>query len=322
MPTLASARGPARAALRLRHLAEAGVLGGLSLAAGAAPVSVLRAIGSAVGTVWWAVDGRHRRTALENVRLAFGGALPPGEARRLVRRSIRHLAQVTVDMLAAERYLAEDLAARVRIEGLEHLRAAHARGKGVIGVTGHLGQWEYLALTWARLGVPLAVIARPLDNPYLEARLVRLRTANGNSVIDKRRGFRQALSVLRAGGGVGILIDQRPKRGGLEVPFFGASAHTTEGLAGLALRSEAAVVPVFMLREPDGTWRLAFEPEVEVPRTGDSGADALRLTAECTAILEKWIRRYPDQWLWTHRRWAAPRFGSGRGRGEPPGHDG
>jgi KDO2-lipid IV(A) lauroyltransferase len=183
--------------------------------------------------------------------------------------------------------------------------------------------------TLARLGVSAAVIARPLDNPHLERRLARLRTLSGNRVFAKRGAVHEALSFLREGGVVTLLIDQRPKQGGIPVPFFGHDAYTTELLAMLALRTGAPIVPAFAFLESDGSWRIVVEPEVPVARTGDLEADTYRITADCTAILERWIRRYPDQWLWAHRRWkvpgnvaAAARRVRGRMAGGTPGPDG
>ncbi len=310
MPKPPPASRLGRSALTLRHLAEAGLFDALSLVARTVPAGARYAIGSALGTVLWAVDVRHRRVARDNVRLAYGAALPPRDARRLVLGSMRHFARMTVETLALQQYLAEDVDAHVRVEGLEHLREARDAGNGVIGFTGHLGHWELMSFMFGRLGMPAAGIARPLDNPYLEARLVRLRTLTGNRVIDKHGAFREALAVLRGGGLLGIWIDQRPKRGGIKVPFFGVDAYTTDGLARLALASNAAIMPGFTVMETDGSWRMVIEPPVTVVRTGNTEADTYRITADCTAILEGWVRRYPDQWLWTHRRWAAPTLGA------------
>ncbi|MFO7691680.1 MAG: lysophospholipid acyltransferase family protein [Vicinamibacterales bacterium] len=309
MPTQAADKRAGGFGLRARYRAEAAAVGALSLVARASPAVIRSAVASALGTFQWAVDARHRRVARDNVRLAYGDALAPREARRIALGSMRHLARLAIETLAAERCLAREADARVRVEGLEHLRAAHARGRGVIGFTGHLGNWELMFLMFGRLGIPVAGIVRPLDNPYLEARLTRLRTMTGNAVIDKRRASREALTRLRTGGYLCILIDQRPKRGGMVVPFFGHDAYTTDALARLALASSAVVIPGFTVREADGSWRMVLEPEVPVERTGDAEADAYRITADCTAIVERWVRRYPDQWLWTHRRWAVPTFG-------------
>jgi len=291
----------------VRYLAEAAVVDALSLLARLTSPRVRLAVGTGLGSALWALDVRHRRVARDNVRLAYGDTLSPREVRRLVRGSMRHFARLAVETLAFRRYLAEMAEARVHVDGIEHLRDACARGHGVIAFTGHLGHWELLAFMFGRLGMPATGIARPLDNPYLEERLVRLRTLSGNRVINKRGAFPEALAVLQQGGILGIWIDQRPKRGGIPVPFFGTAAYTTDGLARLALASQAVVVPCFAVHEPDGSWRMAVEPEVPVARTGNPEADAYEITAACTAIVERWVRRYPDQWLWTHRRWALPR---------------
>lgn len=270
-------------------------------------------IGSALGTIMWAIDIRHRRVAMANLHLAYGAQMPSAEARRIALGSMRHTARLALETLALDTYANGPLEAYVRLEGLEHLREVYARGRGVIGITGHLGHWELLSIVFGRLGIRSTGIARPLDNPFLESRLMQLRTLTGSGVVHKNRAFGPALKRLRQGELVGILIDQRPKRGGITVPFFGTDAYATEGLAMLALASEAAIVPGFAVWEPGGTLRMVMEPEVPVVRTGDREADARRITADCTAIVERWVRRYPEQWLWTHRRWAVPKL-----TGAPP----
>ena len=153
------------------------------------------------------------------------------------------------------------------------------------------------------LGIPFAVIARPLDNPILDRRLVQLRSGAGNAVIPKRRAVRETMRALARGAGVAILIDQDAREDAVFVPFFGRLAATTPTLALLALRTEAPIVPVFARVETDGSISVHIEPAVESRPTGDRDADVLRLTAACTAIVERWARRNPEQWLWMHRRW-------------------
>jgi len=310
MPRRQPANPGARVLLDARYRIEAAAVGGLSLLARLASVRGRHLAADGVGTLHWALDTRHRRVARENLRLAFGDTLSREEVGRMVLASMRHVAHVAVETLAADRYLAGNVDARVPVEGLEHARAAVARGSGVIMISGHLGNWELLGPMMGRLGLPVAPIVRPLDNPYLEARLAKLRSIAGGRLIDKHAAFRQALAHLRRGGSVGLLIDQRPKQGGIAVPFFGHDAYTTGGPAALAHASAAAVVPCFLVRQPDDTLRLVVEPELPVPRTGDRGADGYRLTADCTAVIERWVRRHPAQWLWTHRRWAVPTHGA------------
>ena len=153
------------------------------------------------------------------------------------------------------------------------------------------------------LDIPFSVIARPLDNPALDRRLIGLRRTTGNAVIPKRRAVRETMKAVARGSGVAILIDQDAGRDGVFVPYFGRLASTTPTLALLALRTEAPIVPVFARVEPDGTIAVHIEPVVEARATGDRDADVVRLTAACTAIVERWARSTPEQWLWMHRRW-------------------
>ena len=153
------------------------------------------------------------------------------------------------------------------------------------------------------LGIPFSVIARPLDNPALDRRLIELRRATGNEVIPKLRAVRETMKAVARGAGVAILIDQDAGKDGVFVPYFGRLAATTPTLALLALRTEAPIVPVFARVEPDGTIAVHIEPVVETHPTGDRDADVLRVTAACTAIVERWARSTPEQWLWMHRLW-------------------
>ena len=169
--------------------------------------------------------------------------------------------------------------------------------------SGHFGHWELVALMQGFLGMPLALVTRRLDNPLLERRLARLRTLSGNEVIHRQGAVREMLKALKRNLGIAIVIDQDAKRSGIFVPFFGRQAATTPTLAAVALKTGAPIVPVFSVPRPDGSYDVIYEPEVEVVSTGDREADVHRLTAHCTAIIERWVRRHPEIWLWMHRRW-------------------
>lgn len=290
----------------LRTGLEAALFALLLALARVLPRRVLRAAGSLAGDLGFLLDRRHRRIALENLFHAFGPELPPSEARRIVRECWRQFGRTTMDTLHFAKLGPEALARVVRYQGLEHIRAAYARERGVLLFSGHFGHWELTALMQGFLGLPLALVVRPLDNPYLERKLAVLRTRSGNRLIHKRRAIRETLKALRAGLGVAIVIDQDARADGLFVPFFGRLASTTPTLALLALRSGAAVVPTFSLPQADGSYLIVYEPEVEVIRTADREDDVRRLTEHCTAIIERWVRRQPELWLWMHRRWKTP----------------
>jgi KDO2-lipid IV(A) lauroyltransferase len=217
----------------------------------------------------------------------------------------KHLGWQLVEFCRMARYTPENTRQRIRTEGLAHYRAAMARGKGVLVLTAHLGAWELSSFYHSLMGHPMNVLARQLDNRRLDAFVNGIRCLHGNRVLLKDDFGRGLLKAMHAGEAVGILMDTNmtPPQGAF-VPFFGIDACTGTGLAHIARKTGAAVLPGFMLWEPaEGRYVLHFGPEIEIPHTGDAAADILEGTRRATAVLESWIRRYPDQWLWIHRRW-------------------
>ena len=190
-------------------------------------------------------------------------------------------------------------------DGLENYEQALARGKGVLFLTGHLGAWELSAFAHSLHGHPLWIVMRPLDNPYLNNLVNRYRTMYGNRTVGKDDFVRGLLAATRAGEAIGILMDTNmtPPQG-VFVNFFGIPACTASGLARIALRTDAAVVPGFTIwDEKTRKYTLRFDPAIELIRTGDDQADVVANTARFTSVIEDYVRRYPDQWLWVHRRW-------------------
>jgi len=287
----------------LRFAVEAAVCRTLLAASVVVPRRVMLALGSAAGTLGYLLDRRHRRIALDNVRMAFGDSLDDAAARGLVRRCWRHFGRITLDALSFKRLSADDVGSLVRYEGLEHIRAAYERGRGVILFSAHYGHWELVALMQGWLGMPLTLVTRRLDNPRLEAMVAELRCRSGNTLVHKREAVREMRRALGRGSGIAILIDQDARWGGIFVPFFGRPASTTPTLALLTLRTGAAVVPVFSVPEADGGWRVVYEAPLSIEPSGDRDGDVRRITETCTAIIESWIRRHPELWLWMHRRW-------------------
>ena len=180
---------------------------------------------------------------------------------------------------------------------------AHARGKGVFFVTGHFGYWEMQAIAHPFHSPTIAVLARPLDNPRLHALLERLRTMTGNRVLYRQGALRRVLRELTANNGVAMLIDQHLHTSeAVYVDYFGRPAATTSALAALALRTGAAVIPVFALPLPGGRYRFVYEHPVEPPPPMPPDP-VLEFTQRCTDVLEMYVRRHPELWLWMHRRW-------------------
>jgi KDO2-lipid IV(A) lauroyltransferase len=287
----------------LRASIEAAAVEAAFLLGRVLPRRAMLALGGAVGAFAGRVDRRHTAIARDNLRRAYGDELSTGERERLMRACWRHFGRITFDALAFPRLTQEALGSILKVEGEAHAREALAEGRGMLVFSAHYGHWEAGAYAMGLLGIPFAVIARPLDNPALDRRLIALRGGSGNAVIPKRRAVRETMRALARGAGVAILIDQDAGADGVFVPYFGRLASTTPTLALLALRTEAPIVPVFARVEPDGTITVHIEPVVPTRPTGDRDADVLRLTAACTAIVERWTRRDPEQWLWLHRRW-------------------
>lgn len=248
--------------------------------------------------------GRLRRVGMRNLELALP-ELPYKTRKRILRRVYVHLGWQLVEFCRMTRYSAENTRDWIRTEGLEHYLAAQARGKGVLVLTGHLGAWELSSFYHSLMGHPMGMLIRRLDNRRLDEYVNRIRCLHGNFVLSKDDFGRGLLTAIHAGRTVGMLIDTNmtPPRGEF-VNFFGTDACTGTGLAHVARITGAAVLPGFMLWEPgEGRYVLRFGTEIEIPHTADRGADILEGTRRCTAELERWIRRYPDQWLWIHRRW-------------------
>jgi len=261
------------------------------------------ALGRRLGRLWGALDRRHLAIAEANLRAAF----PEWDAARVAataRGVYAHFGAVMLDLLWMEGRPAEELLALADLEGVEHLQRARAAGRGVVAPSAHLGNWEVQAVASVPRVGEIAVVARPLDNPLLDRRLVSLRASSGNTVIYKQKALAQVLRTIRNGGIVAILIDQNMQASdGIFVRFFGRPACTTTVAAALALKTGCAIVPVRCLLQPSGRYRMRYGPPVEWPRTGRRDADIAELTQHLTAIVEGWVRETPEQWLWLHRRW-------------------
>lgn len=193
----------------------------------------------------------------------------------------------------------------VEITGLEHLDAAVASGKPIILFSGHLANWEIGALAVVQRGLHLLQIYRSANNPAVEAMMVAFRKSIGVEAVPKgARGGRRSATVIKEGGVMGLLVDQK-MNDGIPVPFFGRNAWTAPALAKLALRYNAVVIPWRVERLPRSTFRLRVFPAMELPATGDPVDDVRRVMTEVNALLERWIRDTPGQWFWLHRRWPA-----------------
>ena len=266
------------------------------------PMRLVRGCGAALGRLAYAVDRRHRRIALDNLAAAFPSR-PERELRGMARAMFAHFGSLLLELLKFGTYSPERMRAAIDVEGADRARQAYDQQRGVLFFTGHFGYWEIQAIVEPLHSHPISVLARPLDNARLNEMLERIRTQTGNSVIYREGAVRKVLRELAANHGVALLIDQHLHTpDAVYVDFFGRPAATTSALAALALRTGAPVVPVFALPLPGGRYRLVYEHPVDPPRADTP--DAVReFTQRCTDVLEMYVRRHPELWLWMHRRW-------------------
>jgi KDO2-lipid IV(A) lauroyltransferase len=286
----------------MKHRAEFLVVRALVALVRIVPAAAVDRLGSLTGLAFYVFDRAHRRVAERNVSAAFR-TRTAAERRQIVRRAFGHFGRLLFQLLKFSTLSPGAMLARVEFEGEERVRLAYAQGKGVLFVTGHFGFWELQAMVHALRLQPMAVMARALDNPWLNALLEDMRTRTGNSVIYRQGAMRRVLRLLHAGRGVGILIDQHIQtKDAIYVDFFGRPAATTSAVAALALRTGAPVVPLFALPIGPGRYRMVYEHPVEPP-SPESSDPVQEFTQRCTDVLEMYVRRHPELWLWMHRRW-------------------
>ncbi len=288
----------------MRHWIEYAPVWVLVRLLGALPRPLGRAAAISLAALFYRLHRRLRRVGMRNLEIAFPEKTL-AERRRIVRRLFSGLGRQLAEFCRFPRYTRANVSQVAVYEGFENYESAQQRGKGVLFLTAHLGGWEIGSFVHSLHGHPLHVVVRALDNPYLDALVRRYRTLHGNQTFEKQDFARGLLAAMKGGETVGLLMDTNmtPPQG-VFVPFFGVAACTGSGLARVALHTDAAVVPAFTIWDAVlGKYRVQFDPAVELIRTGDDEADVLANTARFTQIIEDYVRRYPDQWLWVHRRW-------------------
>ena len=291
-----------RVQIFLEYAAARVLLSGL----GALPRPLAVAAGRGVGRAAYALAAGLRRTGLRNLELAFP-EMCEAERRKILRGSFVSLGRQLGEVSQFPRVTRESLrtVAEYDSEDVKLLDVARERGRGVVFLTSHLGAWELLCFAHSAFYEPISFLVRPIDNPRIDALVERLRTRFGNRPIDKKAAARTALRLLKQGGTLGVLADlNTQEREGVFVPFFGHLACTTAGVATLALRTDATVIPVCAPWD-ERRKKFVFRggPVIELVRTGDDKRDIEVNTANFTAAIERHVRTFPDQWLWVHKRW-------------------
>ena len=274
-------------------------------------------IGERIGGLGFAPLGIRRQVVERQLRAAFPER-EPADIERIARAAYGHLGRTSIETAILPSYTAPEIIDLFEaVHGWDSVEEKMALGKGLILVTGHLGNWELGGAYIAARGLPIDAVARHMANPLFDRYLTSTRQRIGMTVVHDEEAVRRVPRSLRGGRAVAFLVDQGAV--GLAstwVPFFGRFAKTPRGPAVFALRLGAPVMFGVALRQPSGRYQLSFEP-IEVVDTGDREADVDRIVADYTAVLERWIRRAPEQYLWHHRRWKHQRPGTPPELGDP-----
>ena len=283
---------------------------------GAIPRPIASRMASCLTRVLYVLSSKLKKTAERNLRIAFPD-WRDAQRQAVIRAMLGNLGRMAADFAHLPKYTRENIDQIMVLEGNENFLEGQRRGKGVLFLTGHIGAWELSSFAHAMYGYPLHYMARPIENPRIDALVNGYRCLSGNQPIFKNESARLILKVLKDAGTVGILADQNtmPEEA-VFVDFFGRLASTTTGIARVALHTDAAVVPGYAIwDESISKYRLRFEPPVKLIRTGDEQRDIFEDTQKFASVLEAIIRRYPDQWVWVHGRWNT------RPQGEAPLYD-
>jgi len=271
------------------------------------PYRIASDAGGLIGRLGYKIDKRHRNVAIENLSRAFPGR-DRKDISRIANKVFENLGRSVAEFIhIASRppdSVREMLNKWVKIEGQDHVNNAIMNNKGIIYLGAHFGNWELLGQVLSTNKCGFNVIARPIDNYRLNQIIVSLRSVLGANVLSKKGVLRDTLRVLKKGGAVGILLDQNSsKEDGVFVDYFGQLAATNKGLALIAMKSGASVIPVFIVREDTCRHRVVYLPEIEIKRSDDLESDVLTYTQKFTSIIESFVRDHPEQWFWMHRRW-------------------
>ncbi|HEY7820329.1 MAG TPA: lysophospholipid acyltransferase family protein [Vicinamibacteria bacterium] len=290
----------------MKHIAEYALIRAAGVAAGVLPAPGRRAIGRSLGSVVYALDSRHRNITLENVDRAFGDEKSAAEKRAIAEGAFRHFGAMLFEMITLGRPGWKDLEGRFEFEGAERYEEARQRGKGVILVAAHFGNWELHAIAHGYRFGRIHLVAREQDNLYLNRWLEEIRGISGNQIVYKNHALAQTRKLIRDGETVAIVTDQNVHlQDAVFVDFFGRKAAATPIAAWFALKTGAALVPAFTYPRAAGRYHAIYENplDLEKYRNVDRDTALAAVTQELAAIQERHIRNQPDCWLWMHRRW-------------------
>ncbi len=270
---------------------------------GLIPYTMHEALGRIFGRAWYKLDKKHRNLTINNIRYAYGDSVTGEEAENLAAKVFENFSRMVFEHAWFSRLDPQEYHRYFRVKGLHHLYRAHAKGRGVICISAHMGNWELGLAMYQLFKVPFCVVYKPIKNQGINAYLLEKRTIEGFEMVGKEGASKNVRKMLEKGYAAGLLIDQNTRRNyGVFIDFFGKKACANKNVAKLALRTSAPVVPLFIYREK-GWFVFEILPEVELTKSGDPESDIFENTRKFADIVEDFVRKYPEQWFWVHNRW-------------------
>lgn len=269
------------------------------------PLSWTKKVGEILGLLVFFLWSSRRKIALENIRksISFQAIITSRPPETIIQNIFKNMGRSLAELIKTYYGFDKKIFEYVEIEGIENFHQAQSKGKGILFLTGHCGNWELLSLTASVKLFPITIIARPINNPYVNKYVERMRQRYGNKVIYKKDAIRPIIKTLKNNGVVGILMDQAVLSDeGYITDFLGRWAWTTKTPAIIARKTGAAALPVFIHRTKRGH-RIRIYPEIVLSPTQDLESATIEDTKRFSSFIEEYIREHPDEWLWIHRRW-------------------
>lgn len=261
-------------------------------------------LGERLGSLFHKYDKKRRLIALNNLNMVWGGIKPQSELEEIARKCFINLGLSLVEICRFPLLNEKNIDDYIEVEGWEHFEEAQNNKRGTLVVTAHFGNWELLATAIALRGHNSSIIVRPIDNPHIDRLLTGFRTRFGNDIIPKKKALKKIVKCLKEGGLAAMLMDQStaPQEAVL-AKFFGFPCYTLIVPVILAQKTGCAIIPIFMVRLGNNKHKIVINPEVTLDQTGDREKDLLTNTQKLNDIIEHYVTKYPDHWLWIHRRW-------------------
>jgi Kdo2-lipid IVA lauroyltransferase/acyltransferase len=261
-------------------------------------------IGSGIGKLTWRFSKKDRSQIEKNLSWVYKDQLTPKQRDEISREFFIFSGKNLIDVLRFKKHFKTELLPLVTVEGIEYLHEAFKRGKGLLGISGHIGNFELLAAYLSTLGYDAAVIAREMYDKRIDEILVSNRTSIGLTNISTTDSPIKIVKWLKKNGGVGVLIDTDSHRVKSEfIEWFGKPAYTPVGQTMLGIKTGSAFIPMACVRIDDNRYHIIIKPIIDIPLTGDISIDTKEITSACVRELEQIINDYKSQWIWLHDRW-------------------